>query len=111
MDEALSLLIEFLETASPLVWEVAQKQVQLNIRELYLWAALVGVITVGFLITAIVCTARYFRGDSYDGVNSVGTWVMTAIGIMVEVGIWTALYNRYSNPLWYSIQKLVELIQ
>jgi hypothetical protein len=57
-EEVLSKLIEFIESASPVVWTAAQQQVQANIIETAIWLGILGVLFLVCLVTSVYCIHR-----------------------------------------------------
>lgn len=113
--ELLERLIDFVEGASPVVWEAAMKQVQVSLIQSLMWV-------VFFIISASVCFylgrwqwkwykeltegGRRGRGDDHDAM-AVVLWIIAAFLLIVAfMGIVSSL-GRIINPEYYAIKELV----
>jgi hypothetical protein len=114
IDETLSKLIEFLESASPLVWQTLIKQVYLEAFSKLVWG-------IAILVVALVLyrfanlhkkayeekwdDGRYFQdGDPwiiYTAISLVGLW---AFYLLVAAAMW------FINPEFYAIRFLLEKV-
>ena len=106
MDEALRMLIEFLEAASPAVWAAAQQQVLAEGNMLWIWIGVIGAL-FALSLAGVIITAR----DRCDDGSGPAVWgVVAAILLIVLVAISARQYGMHSNPSWYAILKLRELL-
>ena len=110
MDESLLKLIEWIETASPVIWTAAQRQVEVNVIEAWIgfWVAVIfGVI---LLTLSIWCTVQ--SDDSYFGwVVGIGfTWPLTIMVLIAAIAIRIWLLKVAMNPIWYQILQVRQLM-
>ena len=110
MDEALRMLIEFLEAASPAVWAAAQQQVLAEFNMLWVWMGVIGLLFLLSLVGTIVLAARSRRYHGDDGFTAGFLGVVAVLLLLVLIGLATRQYGIHSNPSWYAILKLRELL-
>lgn len=113
VDQVLEKLIEFLENASPLVWEALLKQVYNNAISNFVWAGLLLVIC----ITLIIVTAWIIKQTSKDD-NEDGTWfsimffvvIFTLVAVGVMIGTTLSGWKMLNNPTYYAIMDVIHTI-
>ena len=111
IDEALAKLIEFIESASPVVWQAAQQQVRADIMETRIWVYVIGAIFLMLLALSIFTTARAARDRYGDWDVGAGfSWFFTACAVLIFGGTLAHLVKMADNPVWYAILKLRELV-
>jgi len=125
MDDVLIKLVEFVETASPVIWEAAQRQVYANIVVGAMWAVVMIVSVVG-LVWASVKAYRKIReiaaynkehGDHYNSPNAdpyeaamiIGTITAIVLAVLMVVNI-TAIAKMAINPTYYAIQNIMGMV-
>ena len=102
--EALYKLIEFIEGASPRLWEIAMRQVAADLARY--WAFLVVAIVFGLLgIAAIYWAIK----DEEDAAGMVGLFVLCLTTPAFFIAI-PAIIGRMMNPEYYAIKVLMELL-
>jgi len=111
-EEVLSKLIKFVEMASPQVWAMAQRQVQICILQSIFWGIL--------CIVATVCLARVakdrwvaFKEDKYS-MNDF--WAGLSVILAVCTGFTaTSLCNNLIalviNPQYHAVKELLSLVK
>lgn len=113
MEETLvQQLIEFVNEASPVLWAMAQRQVQASIVSHGLWLGIICTITGFFGWLSRYCwNASEEEHTDSDWVGmSVFCIVVTAAGCMVAVVILTGLLNILISPEYAAIRYLLDLI-
>lgn len=116
MDELLKELIEFIKSASPMVWETFQRQVYVAAAYSIVW----GVIALVSGI-ALLWLARYWYNkkqqisDHYDRLDySMGTWLSVILGVSILAGSLAFFMDaaaHYMNPNYYTIQLILGNLQ
>jgi hypothetical protein len=105
-------LFEFVETASPVVWAAARRQVLVLIIQNTIWATLL-LIATGIMARASVWATKEARKERY----SADAWVVLTITCALT-GIFTLLVTiicinsvigQVINPDYYAIEALLEL--
>ena len=112
MDEVLHKLIEFVESASPVIWAAAQQQVWANIIETAVWLGIIGILFLVCLVTSIYCIRR-IRQHRYHEDWTVGAWFAvagTVLLFLISGGLLADFLKMLNNPLWYAIKILGELV-
>ena len=112
MDEVLHKLIEFVESASPVVWAAAQQQVRGNIIETGVWLGIATILFLVCLATSVYCVHRARHQGRYeDWWAGVGLTVTgTVLLLLFSGGLLGEFLKMLNNPLWYAIKILGELV-
>lgn len=113
MDILIAELIEFVKTASPIVWEIFMRQVYMQ--------------AIGYLIWAVALIVAAFGSKKFGdwfGVKEetqrqfetyeVGKWFCYVCAPMFALGVLallTSMIFRFANPDYYAIQLLLGHIQ
>lgn len=116
MEELLKELIEFVRSASPMVWETFQRQVYVAAAYSVVW----GVIALVFSI-ALLWLARYWYNkrqqisDRFDRLDySTGMWLSAVFGVALLAGSLAFFMDaaaHYMNPNYYTIQLILGNLQ
>lgn len=112
MEEAIGKLIEFIESASPVMWESARTQVISDVVSSLIWAIAALLLAVLFYISG-----KYAWGVSKESKYDEGSWIvasasayfLAAITGLIALGPLTSAIKMLINPTYYAIQNLVAL--
>lgn len=121
MDELLRELIEFVQQASPMIWETLVRQVYVQAMQSAVWSVF-WLLLVGVSVKALA----WFNRRDHDGdlvmVDEYGTNAEHALGVVFS--IFTALVasvlffycvvdfvSRLANPDYYAIQLILEQLR
>ena len=108
-EELIYKLVDFLETASPMVWGAVFQQIAVQARSRIMWGFVCFIIAV-VLAKCAVWNWKQERGH-YDDYLIFGTMACCA-GIASLIGI--ALFNEAAmmiqNPTYYAIKNLIDLV-
>ncbi len=105
MDETLKLLVEFVRTASPVIWEAVYRQVYVQMFNNFM-----GIV---FFSAVYICLLKFARwvgkededSDDATTIKVIGTLLYILVLIMFIVGI----VNRLLNPDYHAIKILLRL--
>jgi len=107
MEETLNKLIEYVETAAPITWEIALRQVGVQVVQI--------AIALGVLVLILgVCTVlliKYWNHEDEDNDHSSRYMLMFFITVclIVIVPISAKLIGSIMNPEFYAIKILMDL--
>ena len=106
MDEALKLLVEFVRTASPVIWEAAYRQVYVKV-----FNGTLGLLFFSVVYIIWLKFANWIRSEEPDGIDAdVAKWVGTLVYLGVFLMIASGQINRLINPDYYAIKILLSLV-
>jgi hypothetical protein len=133
MNETLQELVEFLKTASPVVWEAAMRQVlalgylniTLGILALILVIACISVLVRLYkecsLFALLKGNFSYAQDRQYQlehplldmkgEAPEVFLWIGVAMGVIIAISFLPIGILRLVNPTWYAIQLLVNSVR
>jgi hypothetical protein len=113
MEELIAKLVELVESASPELWEIAQRQVLANIVTKVIWAVVPLIIFVVLLFLARICW-RQSKEDKYnedEWISGAIVLVVVSIGFMVfALTKINYIISAMINPKYYAIKALLDLI-
>ena len=107
--ELLERLIDFIENASPVIWEAATKQVAVQAASHLMWATLLFVATLALLYVA----KKSWKEREYNSNEElfvVFSILAAATGILGLV-LCTHGVSLLMNPEYYAIDNLLDLLQ
>ena len=107
----LGKLVEFVENASPVIWEIAQRQVLVNIVQTSAWAIVLAIIC-GVLI---YFTHRAFRlamdgDDDFVGPAFAGAIFVTALGA-ASIFLLLDVVGYLINPTYYASENILSMVR
>ena len=124
-EEVVSKLINFIESASPVIWEAAQRQVTANMVSNIIWILLLVAV-----ITASVVVAKKLLGtlseyekhnaeaDRFDKKDDEGVAVgfICVIALAVVCAIFLVVLSAQTakmaiNPTYYALSNIISLVQ
>lgn len=114
MNEDLILkLIEFLEGASPILWEAAVRQVWLGALGRTLWALLCGGITAALIPFAIYSVRRYRQANGFNWWDFTAgiAGVLAFAFFLLTLGLLQEAVGFVLNPTYYAIVNLTKLVK
>jgi hypothetical protein len=106
MDELIQKLIEFVETASPVLWESAYRQVYVEVAQLVI--VIIVAILLGLGGFALRRKQKQLDGDD-DGILWLpisSLWVCSVACLWMGV---SGIIGHLLNPNWYAIKILLGL--
>lgn len=109
MDEILiEKLIDFVENASPYVWEVVQKQVFVYVLQCAIWCGIAAFVTMALVRHYKKANLEDKYRDDFDNVLE-----MICIGVtgFVALALFTHVVSFLANPDYYAIKKLTDFIK
>ena len=115
IDEALRQLIEFINTASPVIWESTIRQVYVETFAKLIW--MVGLAVAGFYLMKL---GNYFGkkkdkasySDEFEyGVASALAYIFSAIAITISFSLMVSAITHFANPEFYAIQYLINTLK
>ena len=127
MEEMITKLIQLVESASPMLWEIARRQVILNM----IWIMIPIILFVGIGIGCICFGRQQWNKHrkkeeeaktgvdennwghfSDDYITFARWWFAGAwISVLIAFGYLVYLFGFIFNPKYYAIQKLIQLIK
>ena len=108
MNEALQKLIEFVESASPVIWAAYLKQVYVFATGNLAWAAVLGSGYVAIRKAAAYCWKQCEESSNDDWEIGLGlAWASIVIVGLVAVGLTIGAGMRFANPEFYAISLLL----
>jgi len=108
LETALQELIEFLENASPMVWEVLLKQVYIDAVANIAWAIMLVVVCI-LLIKLIKYSHEKMEEDSYSSWE-MGLWlgyIFAPAAGALAFGLLVSAAMRFANPEFYAIRYIL----
>jgi len=110
-EELISELVEFVRTASPLIWQAFYKQV-------YIEAISNTAIGIVLLIITVILWVWFFK-ERKKFIESVYArdedyWFIAGTGFLstvITVAVLITVLTRFLNPNYYAIMKIIELIK
>lgn len=112
IDTVLQKLIEFVETASPFLWETLYRQVYVEVFQYLLWVLL--------MLALIFASYKLFRysemrkkEDEYSDWE-IGVWISVVfmVGLpIISLSILSEMISRLINPNFYAIQLILGTIK
>jgi hypothetical protein len=109
IDEVLKQLIDFLQTASPMVWETLIKQVYITGLSYVLWGA-------GLGVASFYCikVGNYGRRQMEDDADWFGGAILAFVGAaltgVTSFGLLVSAIAHFINPEFYAIQYILAQI-
>lgn len=112
MDELIVRLIGFVESTAPAVWEIAQKQVAVQVVNNLLWVFVsiaCGVVCLRFARVAI----QKYKDDTYSAWDLVGglLYAGSVVSLIVLLTCLSAAIFRLVNPDYYALYALLTLME
>ena len=107
----LSKLVEFVENASPVIWEAALKQVEVSIVRASMWAVVLTALAAA-LVYLTIRAARYGLDEDDDFIFPaflVGCLATVSTGAVILLV--SDLVGYILNPTYYAIQNILSLVQ
>lgn len=118
MEDMLRELIEFVKSASPMIWETFQRQVQVQIFQLIFWAVVLSLVGGA---CAVICYKTYKKVQDkkdesyYSNTDDVMIMLFSALAALAGLAIGlinvTDAVSRMINPDFYTIQLILEQIR
>ena len=124
MDEVLVKLVEFVENASPVIWEAAQRQVVADMATNAIWiVAAVGL--AAFLVwvargceNVILGIEEYNEGKGWSNAKDSEGWhmslIMSYVGVVAltlgALVLLTGNIRMAINPTYYAIQNIMGMV-
>lgn len=111
-EEVLSKLVEFVESASPVIWETARRQVIVDLVQCIVWMAVCAAI-------AYICIKwskhfwRKHQEDKYEAYDMPAIFLAlgAAIAFFVGIGLLSHVIGVAVNPNYYAIRLLLGYVQ
>lgn len=122
MEDLLRELIEFVKSASPMIWETFRRQVQVEIFQLVFW-------TVVLLAVSLVCTRlayktatniktakeenkdRFYRSDVDEVMILMFSLTASVAALTIGLMNISDAISRIINPDFYTIQLILEQLK
>lgn len=111
IDNVLQELIDFLKTASPLIWEALYKQVYV-----IAWAKLAWVTGLAISAVTSVILAKWAHRkneedslDSWDGLEAFA-YILTGVIVIISFSLLVGAAMRFANPNYYAIRLILQQI-
>jgi hypothetical protein len=110
-EELIYKLVEFLETASPMLWEAAARQSIVNAWVNVLWFVILAAVTGSLIRTGVYCLrqTKEHPYDEYD-IGATISLLFGAIAGWIAISCLTFAIKSGLNPTYYAILNLIELI-
>jgi len=111
-EEVLSKLVEFVESASPIIWETARRQVAVNLVQSTVWMILCAVVAYACIRWSKHFGRKYQenkRGD--DDIPALALGLGAAAAIVAVVSLLTYIAGMAVNPNYYAIRLLLGCAQ
>jgi len=117
MEETLRSLVEFVKTASPLVWDAVLRQVYVTAVTNFIWLLALVVGLVVLVKISLHCRRNYVVAEAYtlDGWDrsdwattmaiTMGGAVIVIVAILIGL---TETISRLLNPNYYAIQMILQ---
>ena len=110
-EELIYKLVDFLETASPMVWEAAVRQSIVNAWVNVLWFVILAVSTGGLVWGVKHCLRQWKEHPYHDWDMGVGVLsIIAAVAGLIAFNCLAFAIKSGLNPTYYAILNLIELI-
>ncbi len=107
----LGKLIEFVENASPAIWEIAQRQVMVNTARATLWAVVVTIVC-GVLIYLTIKTYKYAANEDDDFFAPfVFVSALAFISGIKAIALVSDVMGYLINPAYYAIENILSMVK
>ena len=112
-EEVLSKLVEFIESASPVIWETARRQVVVDLVQSVVWLVICAVIAYFSCTKWIPHLWRKHKEHKFDGydIAAVLLTIGAVIAALAAVGLLTHVVGVAVNPNYYAIRLLLGYVQ
>ncbi len=114
IDETLRKLIEFIQDASPVVWQTLIKQVYVEASARILWA--LALLVLGYLVIKLVNAKKKKYDEDYDDGQfledsawAVG-YIIAAVIFIIAFALFVSSLMRFMNPQFYAIRFILGTI-
>jgi len=109
IDKTLQTLIDFLQMASPVIWETFIRQVYISAYLDFVWAGV-------FLIVSLAMWrwSRHFEVRNDDRDDEEAMWICRAISVaalMICLVLVDVVVVQLSNPNYYAIQLIMKQLK
>ena len=105
----LGKLVEFVENASPAIWEIAQKQVVVRAAQTALWAVVLTIVC-GVLVYIASKAYKYAANEDDDFfAHSVLVGVLAFVSGIVAIGLAADVMGYLINPAYYAIENILSM--
>jgi hypothetical protein len=112
IEEAVTKLIEFLQTASPMVWETLIKQVYVEAYSQIAWGVILLLVGCFMVRTSLVCYKKLMDDDDdFWGHASMTTGLLSVLCFLfMAVNFFSGL-KQLANPQFYAIKYIIDQIK
>jgi len=110
-EELIYKLVDFLETASPMLWEAAVRQSIVNAWVNVLWFVVLTIATSATVRASIGCLHRREEHpyDDWGEMAAVGGIVSIIVALIALMTLVNAIKSGL-NPTYYAIKNLIDLV-
>jgi hypothetical protein len=109
IDDVLRKLIDFLQEASPLVWNILLKQVYVDAAGSVAWS--VALLVIAFVLYK---AGKYGKenatGHNLSGEMGLAAWIGCTIAGASSFGLLVDAIQRFANPEFYAIKYILSII-
>jgi len=117
LDIALAELVTKVESLSPKLWQIAMRQVWVNMLSFVIMIIICGLI-LGFSIYFIIKLIKYIKSDKYKGYNEefqyVGVALLSFVIVLTTILIFVSVYYIGAiliNPEFEALKIILQLIK
>jgi uncharacterized membrane protein YidH (DUF202 family) len=109
MDQVLQELVEFVKTASPVIWEALYRQVYVIAASRLLWAIGLAVLIYGALRFAKTAWAWHEEDGGFADYNQLAyvCYVISVVLGTAAFGLVVSAFMRLANPNYYAINLIL----
>jgi lipoprotein signal peptidase len=110
MDKVLQELIEFMKSASPVIWQALYKQVYIEAAASFLWAIGLAVLAVVFVRVAKWAMAKKEEDDGYSDWEIVYgfCYILSCATGIVAFSLLVSAIKWIANPEFYAIRFILQ---
>jgi len=113
MDSALQELIEFVKSASPVIWQALYKQVYVEALSFLIWAIGLAFVAIMLVRFAKFANSKKVQEEEYGkytdwGVVSYASYVSASIVGLIAFALLVSAIKWASNPEFYAIRFILE---
>lgn len=100
-------LIEFVENASPVIWEAMYRQVYINA----IYQGLAGAVLVCLAVVFFTVFKRTYKKDGFDNDAACVAIILSVASAIVGAAFLVSVIGPMVNPNYYAIDNLLDLVK
>jgi hypothetical protein len=105
MDTLLTQLVDFIKSASPILWETLIRQVKVESFIFSMWTLALFGISIAFYLIGKAIEKHDTHG--YDDFEKYSVWVFSGMSLLGAFAFMTLAISRLLNPTYYAIMMIV----